>query len=65
MTNIYSNPDSDSYRQLKVSNRLVVEFLSDYSAGTELLEAMGFRQEGQMWVNGVEIKYLKLFKNDL
>jgi len=33
-------------------------------AGRILLDELGFREEGENWVNTVESKYLKIFKTD-
>ena len=65
VTNIYSNPDTDSYRSVKGTNRRVGENLINYSAGVKLMEMMGFSSEEGNWINRVEVKYLKMYKIDL
>ena len=63
-TNIYSHDDDEHYRKVRRVIKQVSE-LSKYSAFEKLMQKLGWKIEGDSWVNQVESKYLKIFKTDL
>lgn len=66
LDNICKNPDPESFRTIKATNAQLGEVLFKYKYGKKLLESIGFYpQEGNIYRNDLEVKYLRTHRTDL
>ncbi|KRX01748.1 hypothetical protein PPERSA_01618 [Pseudocohnilembus persalinus] len=62
---IVQSPEDLKYRTLKKSNQTVQQTVLNYKSGKNLLQMIGFQENGEIYTNQMEYKFIKLLKVDI